>query len=80
MTGEEYRQLVSDQEWVCAVCGREETLVIDHDHQCCPEGKSCPKCRRGLLCNGCNRMLGLGWDDPIVMLNGFLYLTGWADR
>ena len=76
----EYRDLVDAQEWVCAVCGHEDTLVIDHDHSCCKAGKSCQKCRRGLLCNTCNRMLGLGLDDPIVLLNGFLYLSGWQRR
>lgn len=31
-----------------------EGFVIDHDHSCCPPGRSCSSCRRGLICNPCN--------------------------
>jgi hypothetical protein len=42
-------------------------LVVDHDHACCPGRKSCGKCVRGLLCNGCNAALGLAAEDPKVL-------------
>ena len=31
---------------------------IDHDHSCCPESRSCGQCIRGVICSGCNTMLG----------------------
>lgn len=41
------------------------TAVIDHDHSCCPRGKSCSICRRGLAHVACNSAVGLLFDDPV---------------
>jgi hypothetical protein len=68
ITREQYEQLLADQEAVCYICGLPETkadartgtvwlLSVDHDHSCCGELKSCPKCLRGLLCAHCNRTI-----------------------
>jgi hypothetical protein len=38
--------------------------AMDHDHRCCPAGRSCRKCRRGLTCKQCNLLIGLARDDP----------------
>ncbi len=37
---------------------------IDHSHDCCPYGRSCDICRRGLACGRCNKLIGLADDDP----------------
>lgn len=37
---------------------------VDHDHTCCPQGKSCRYCRRGLACHPCNLLIGFARDDP----------------
>jgi len=42
-------------------------LVLDHDHRCCPEQKSCPYCRRGLACDKCNALIGMADDDPDLL-------------
>lgn len=42
-------------------------MCVDHDHACCrPEERrySCGKCVRGLLCQHCNRALGLLGESP----------------
>jgi hypothetical protein len=44
----------------CKICGSHKTLVIDHDHACCPVlGRAtCGKCVRGILCQAHNTAVG----------------------
>lgn len=71
LTEEEYNDLLSQQNNVCAICGNPETrrlgrtartinnkfmLHVDHDHD---TGKV-----RGLLCSACNQALGLLKENP----------------
>lgn len=74
---EEYNAMVEAQEGLCAVCGRSDdrSLCVDHDHSCCPGKKSCGKCIRGLLCNDCNRALGLLGDSSDRVASALGYLT-----
>lgn len=39
-------------------------IHLDHDHRCCALGRSCERCRRGLACKVCNRLIGWASDDP----------------
>lgn len=80
MQFEQFQQMLDAQSGGCAICGSVEELVIDHDHSCCPAGKSCPECRRGLLCHTCNRMLGLGKDKPSLLLLAAAYLLAAETR
>jgi hypothetical protein len=57
-----------EQGGACAICraetpGGRGTFHVDHDHACCPDETTCGACLRGLLCNTCNRILGLVNDD-----------------
>lgn len=76
LTPEEYDAMLAAQGGVCAACGQAEetapggrvnSLSIDHDHICCPGQRSCGKCIRGLLCNRCNRALGLLRDSEATI-------------
>jgi hypothetical protein len=61
MTPDQYDALLLAQDGRCAICSREtgeRLLHVDHDHVCCPGQRSCGACVRGLLCGGCNRLLG----------------------
>jgi len=63
VTQEWYDKTLAAQGGGCAICGSTDpknpcnTFAIDHDHSCCPQGYSCGKCIRGLLCFPCNSRL-----------------------
>ena len=81
LTLEQYDTIFQKQEGKCLICTRHQSelptvLVVDHDHNCCAGDKSCGKCIRGLLCDGCNRGIG-GFEDNIEALqNATVYLKG----
>lgn len=59
--------MLEAQDACCYLCGNElilEEAVIDHDHRCCPEKRSCQFCRRGLSCRACNAFIGKMLDNP----------------
>lgn len=75
----EYDELLADQGGVCAICKSSpsdggKALAVDHDHACCPTGRSCGKCIRGLLCASCNQGIGLLGDTPEKVLVAYEYL------
>jgi|ERR1700675_944336 len=79
----EYKILIS---LGCSLCGepfsdRENRLrpCIDHNHTCCPRNKSCSKCRRGLIHNKCNLLLGYAEDNIKILQKAILYLRGKYD-
>ena len=67
---EDYRTMLESQDYVCAICGlscrTQQNLVVDHDHK---TGQV-----RGLLCRGCNSMLGYIMDDVTTLKNAIAYL------
>lgn len=69
LTTDEYNDMLEAQDHVCAICSGVNSstgypLFVDHDHACCPGGRSCGKCVRGLLCNDCNFAIGALRDNP----------------
>jgi hypothetical protein len=77
ITPEQYDAMLAEQGGVCAICGNEETSVrgpfktrfrlsVDHDHA---TGKV-----RGLLCQKCNRSIGLMNDDVDLLKKAIYYL------
>lgn len=73
---EEYQTMVQKQNGVCVVCERPEKvrwkgrltkLAVDHDHK---TGKV-----RGLLCQRCNRALGLLDEDRHSVKRLFAYIV-----
>jgi hypothetical protein len=72
---ESYEEMFQNQGGKCAACGNPETskqcgrvmrLGVDHDHV--------TGVIRGLLCNQCNRVLGLFRDNPDVIRRALNYL------
>lgn len=72
LTPEQRQEMVVNCRGMC-ICGtvfspgRRTTAYLDHDHRCCPGLRSCGKCIRGLLCNRCNRVLGLLKENPQLL-------------
>jgi len=71
----EYTALAVAQKGVCAICEKPETeeragklkaLAVDHDHA--------TGAVRGLLCQSCNKMIGLACDDVTVLAKAIRYL------
>lgn len=78
ITVDQFDAMLVRQNGGCAICERTQiaTLHVDHDHACCPtRKKSCGKCLRGLLCEDCNRALGMFQDSPRLLVAAMSYLT-----
>lgn len=78
---DQYDAFMAAQNNGCAICGGVNSngtaLHVDHDHACCPDRKkSCGSCVRGLLCEDCNRVLGMMADDPKRLRKAADYLEG----
>jgi hypothetical protein len=67
MTAAQYRKLHQSQEGRCAICRRDEPLVVDHCHARLSV--------RGLLCRDCNLLLGNARDDVDVLTRAIEYLS-----
>jgi len=68
LTLEQYDALKEKQGGVCAICGRDGRLNVDHIHG--------TKTIRGLLCRGCNCGLGNFGDSVELMQRAIVYLKG----
>lgn len=78
MTPEEIESLRKSQNNQCAICevqfddaDRTTAMCVDHSHV--------TRKIRGLLCNTCNRALGLLKDNPAVLEKGIAYLRKHLD-
>lgn len=67
ITQEDHQAMLAAQHGKCAICGSEHRLCIDHDHS---TGKV-----RKVLCDRCNRALGVVDDDPELLLKLVDYLA-----
>lgn len=80
LTREEFEAILEAQGGGCAICKTKEPgkqhgrWVVDHDHACCADRKSCGSCIRGLLCTRCNVGLGSFGDDTASLLAAVEYL------
>jgi hypothetical protein len=72
ITGEDYKRMLSAQNFSCAICGTKEpagkgsTFHVDHCHV--------TKAVRGLLCHHCNTSLGGFKDSPVLLREAASYL------
>lgn len=78
ITIDDYEAMLAKQAGGCAICGGTNAsgrnLYVDHDHSCCRGGNSCGRCVRALLCDPCNRSIGLMRDNPARLEAAAAYL------
>jgi len=69
----EYEILSEIQKGLCAICGLKpkstwsENLYVDHNHE--------TNTVRGLLCNSCNKGLGMLGDSVVILESAIEYLN-----
>ena len=72
ITEDDYNNMLKSQNYCCAICGTDtptgkwKVFAVDHDHT---TGKV-----RSLLCNECNRGIGLLKDSPDLLMKAATYL------
>ena len=71
ITLEEYRDRLRSQGYRCAICGTDDAgwrdFDVDHDHE--------TGMVRGILCSGCNTLLGRARDSVRILLAAAHYLA-----
>jgi hypothetical protein len=73
---EVWEDIFSKQGNVCLICSKDSRrFVVDHDHECCPGKKTCGRCIRGIICENCNKTLGLIKDSKETLINMIKYLS-----
>lgn len=81
LSEDEYVDLVNKQRGMCAICSASlidpdssntTHLHVDHDHK---TGKT-----RGILCRGCNLMLGFARDNTDFLYNAICYLQSYEEE
>jgi hypothetical protein len=78
ITEEQFQQKMVEQDNKCAICGKPLVRpVVDHNHSCCSQRKTCGNCNRGILCQGCNTIIGLAQDSVEVLSSAIQYLKGY---
>lgn len=73
ITLDTYNDLLKSQNYKCAICKTEQSdllkkLAVDHNHK--------SGIIRGLLCDSCNRGIGLLGDDIQILNRAINYLKG----
>ena len=76
LTEEAYLELWTRHDGLCHSCRERIGTDVDHDHSCCADFGSCGKCVRGLLCNSCNRFIGLAMDREELLRRAADYVIG----
>lgn len=92
-----YGERLALQQGRCAICQSDKPTKnkghgttgfhVDHNHSCCPSGRYCSKCIRGLLCDNCNKLLGhlenIEWlKKALSYMHTFSFLLNlqWVDE
>lgn len=70
LTVEQLQEMIDEADGHCYICHKEADLDVDHDHA---TGKA-----RKMLCQDCNRMLGLAHENVSILRSAIEYLEGFT--
>lgn len=77
LTHDTYAEILDSQGNVCAICRRsQQRMTVDHDHSCCEGERSCGSCIRGIICDSCNRGIGMFMENTNALASAIIYLEG----
>lgn len=71
LTDQQFQRMVLEQAGRCAICDGESPLCVDHDHS---TGRV-----RKLICDPCNKALGMAREDPRVLRRMAEYIEAHKD-
>lgn len=76
ITLEDFEKMLISQDYKCIICNIHSDSVMSHKthRHLCVDHCHDTGMIRGLLCNNCNRAIGILKDDPQVLLNAYNYL------
>jgi hypothetical protein len=69
---EQYTRMVREQHCLCAICGKNKKLVVDHNHT--------TGAIRGLLCSTCNAGIGMMKESPDILRAAIDYIERFKKR
>ena len=76
ITQNDYINILIKQDYKCAICKKPESEVTKkHKKFLCIDHNHIDKKVRGLLCDKCNRGLGLMCDNTEILHNAIIYLN-----
>lgn len=73
ITIEQYAEMFDKQNGVCYICGKKDLKPLSIDH-CHKSGK-----KRKLLCNNCNLILGLCYENKTILKKIIDYIDEYKD-
>lgn len=72
---EDYYKLGEKQKWLCAICGKPETVMNQYgSRSLCADHNHKTNKPRGLLCSQCNHLLGNAKENVQILAKAIEYL------
>lgn len=74
ITPDKFSEILKLQNNCCAICGKNQDMLVGHKKYLCVDHCHVSGKVRGLLCDSCNRALGLFKDSEIMLTKAIEYV------